>query len=194
MSRPPRDVVMLKMALELGTLSTCARRAVGCILTDKHHEIVGSGYNGRPAGEVHCNERDAFACEGADASSGTNLTACEAVHAEINALMQCKDRWNIHTCYVSCSPCLSCIGPLLNTSCQRIVFAEKYPHTEAKKRWLGWLEGFPDYRLNPNNPCFPNDAYRLLIAVPWAEIWGQWEGKTWIYLPIKPDDTKDSAT
>jgi len=75
------------------------------------------------------------ACPGATSPSGTNLDGCQAIHAEQNALLQCRDVWAIDTCYVSASPCLTCVKLLLNTSCQRIVFREGYPHGDAEKLW-----------------------------------------------------------
>ena len=75
------------------------------------------------------------ACRGAHAASGTDLDACEAIHAEANALLRCRDIWAIRTCCTTTSPCLSCVKLLLNTSCERIVFNEEYPHTEARERW-----------------------------------------------------------
>ena len=49
---------------------------------------------------------------------------CQAVHAEINALIRCKDVEKIHTCYTTVFPCSNCLKTLLNTSCQRIVYME----------------------------------------------------------------------
>ncbi|MBU6231515.1 hypothetical protein KGP36_02500 [Patescibacteria group bacterium] len=76
------------------------------------------------------------ACPGADAPSGTALDACHAVHAEQNALLQCRDPWSIATCVVTASPCVTCTKLLLNTSCKRILFGEDYPQPEAKALWI----------------------------------------------------------
>lgn len=75
------------------------------------------------------------ACSGAKAPSGTNLDGCQAIHAEQNALLQCKNVYELDVCYVTASPCMTCTKLLLNTSCQKIIFLEEYPHTEAKKLW-----------------------------------------------------------
>ncbi len=130
--RPSRDSVYMSMALDISLRSTCARRKVGCVLTDTRGHECGSGYNGVPSGWIHCIDTP---CEGAISISGTDLSKCEAIHAEINALLHCKDVYNINTCYVVSSPCLDCIKVLLNTSCKRIVFIEEYPHPEARLRW-----------------------------------------------------------
>jgi dCMP deaminase len=101
--------------------------------------VLATGYNGVAAGLPHCNHEDAgsfpHACSGAKAPSGTNLDGCQAIHAEQNALLQCKDIYQIHTAYVTASPCMTCVKLLLNTSCERIVYVEEYPHNEAGKLW-----------------------------------------------------------
>lgn len=77
-----------------------------------------------------------YACPGANSPSGTNLDGCHAIHAEQNALLQCRDVYSIHTCYVTTAPCVTCCKLLLNTSCQHIVFLEEYHGTAAKELWL----------------------------------------------------------
>lgn len=124
---------MLRVAVETSTGSTCARRAVGCVLIDVRGKVLATGYNGPASGLPHCNE--GHPCPGAFAPSGTNLDMCEAIHAEQNALLQCSDVHQIDTCYCTASPCITCVKLLLNTSCRRIVFMEAYPHGEARLLW-----------------------------------------------------------
>lgn len=134
MIRPTHDEVMLSVAVEVARRGTCARRQVGCVLTDKYQRIVATGFNGMARGEPHCLDHP---CSGAGLPSGTGLDVCQAIHAEVNALMHCNDVMKIHTCYTTVSPCVICIRALINTSCERIVFLEEYPHPDAKLRWLG---------------------------------------------------------
>jgi dCMP deaminase len=91
--------------------------------------ILATGYNGPPRGFSHCTHESP--CAGAVLPSGSGLDACEAVHAEQNALLQCRDVELIETCYVTVSPCVTCVKLLLNTACKRIIFTELYPHAEA---------------------------------------------------------------
>jgi dCMP deaminase len=142
--RPDRDAWALQLALLTGRRSTCCRRQVGCVLLNGRGHVLATGYNGVAAGQKHCNEHDPFhptglpwACEGATAPSGTNLDACQAIHAEQNALLQCRDVYAIETCYVTASPCVTCTKLLLNTSCQRVVFVEAYPQPAAQDLWVG---------------------------------------------------------
>ena len=144
--RPSRDEWALKLALLTAQRTTCCRRAVGCVLLNARGHVLATGYNGVAAGLPHCNHVDAtyhlsgghpHACAGWNAPSGMNLDGCQAIHAEQNAMLQCKDVYSIHTCYVTASPCMTCIKLLLNTSCERIVFVEEYPHSAARELWTG---------------------------------------------------------
>jgi dCMP deaminase len=124
--RPSRDEMFMVMAMTAATRGTCARRRVGCILVNERGHVLATGYNGVASGIPHCIDRP---CPGAHQESGSGLELCEALHAEQNALLQCRDCWDIHTCYTTVSPCITCLKLLLNTSCKRIVFAEEYPHS-----------------------------------------------------------------
>lgn len=147
----------LRIAEVVATQATCLRRQVGCVLVNSRNHILATGYNGRAAGLRHCNEprdfsaslngtinivvgapRDyPYACAGAAAASGTDLNSCEAIHAEQNALLQCRNPWEIVACYVTVSPCVTCVKLLMNTSCRAIYFREAYAHDEpARKLWL----------------------------------------------------------
>lgn len=159
--RITRDQWAIEMAQVTAKRSTCMRRAVGCVLLNKFGHVLSTGYNGVARGRPHCNQNgfkrnldmslhllkteppliplpDYFphACSGSKAESGTNLDACQAIHAEQNALLQCRDAYQIAVAYVTASPCITCTKLLLNTSCQRIVFVEEYPQPEARKLWV----------------------------------------------------------
>lgn len=133
----------MELALLTAKRATCLRRQVGCVLLNQRGHVLATGYNGVAAGQPHCNQYDHFhpigfpdACTGAHAPSGTNLDGCQAIHAEQNALLQCRDVYTIHTAYVTASPCLTCCKLLLNTSCERICYAEEYPQPAAKELWV----------------------------------------------------------
>jgi len=126
MSRPLKLETFMKMAKALSEQSTCIRRNVGCILLDNKLRIIGSGYNGSSHGASHCIDTP---CKGAHFLSGKGLDMCEAIHAEQNALMQCKDIDAIHIAVCTTFPCKHCTKMLLNTGCNLIVFNEDYEST-----------------------------------------------------------------
>lgn len=168
--RPHKDETWLNVAQVLSEQSTCLRRAVGCVLLDSRGHVASTGWNGVASKQPHCNEvlimrhpADAVhvdspdywdeptypnACPGAKAPSGTQLDACQAIHAEQNALLQCANVYDISTCYVTHSPCVACTKLLMSTSCQRIVFLQPYAHDEpARKLWSSMGRDWIHYAL-----------------------------------------------
>lgn len=135
--RPSSDEYFLAMAALVSLRATCRRRRVGCVLVDRHKHVLATGYNGVARGVTHCIDR---ACAGANLPSGKGLDLCEAIHAEQNALLQCRDAKEIDTAYITASPCITCVKLFMNTGCNRIVFLEEYPHAAARNLWKGeWI-------------------------------------------------------
>lgn len=132
MLRPTKDEIGLKVAYTWSERGTCHRRKVGCLLVDKSFHTLSTGYNGPASQQPHCIDHP---CPGATLPSGTGLDLCEAIHAEQNALLYCPDVRLIDTCYITTSPCITCVKLLLSTSCRRIVFDTEYPHLDAKLLW-----------------------------------------------------------
>jgi dCMP deaminase len=113
--RPTIKDTMIGIAEILARRSTCSKLAVGCVLTDAKGRIIGTGYNGVPQGCVHCTDHP---CRGATAPAGSDL--CEAVHAEQNAMLQCREVDKIFACFCTHVPCLRCMKQLMNTPCREI--------------------------------------------------------------------------
>lgn len=156
------DETWMRVASELARRSTCLKRAVGCVLTDGLGRALSTGYNGTARGMPHCNEQTGFnfvyadgvdetrpltgqstgqvpvfghACNGGEPfPAGADL--CEAVHAEQNALTECRDPDRIRTAYVTASPCMRCAKQLLNTGCRRVLFLEESGEEQARDLWL----------------------------------------------------------
>lgn len=147
-SRPSLDEYMMQLAQVAASRTTCVRRSVGCVLADARGHVLSIGYNGVASGMPHCNEEFTsltqgpanllgtfpHACKGYDLPAGQD--ACESVHAEQNALLQCRDPREIATAYVTTSPCKPCVKLLMNTGCQRIVFLEEHSDPWPKEQWL----------------------------------------------------------
>lgn len=172
----------MNIAWAVSKRSTCVRRAVGCVLINGLGHIVGTGYNGRPRGMIHCNEevrsvggavpssqQEVYphACKGAFDPRGTkDQSRCEAVHSEVNALMQCYDTLWVRTAYVTRSPCVPCVKVLLNSGCLRIVWDEPASDVEAAgelwtrnnaalgghgelREWTRFQSQYSQYQPNP---------------------------------------------
>lgn len=158
--RPNKDEYLMGLAMLAASRTTCIRRGVGCVLANERGHVLAIGYNGVAGGLPHCNQVTGFsfiyanginkkkqltgqstgkmacfghACEGHWLPPGKDN--CEAVHAEQNALLQCDDPWDIHTAYVTLSPCKACMKLLLNTSCKRLVFKEQHADLMPLELW-----------------------------------------------------------
>ena len=133
MTRPAISKTFMDIARTLAKRATCGRRQVGCVMVNSRNHVIATGYNGVAKGQDHCIDNP---CPGAELASGVGHDVCEAIHAEQNALLQCSDVYSIKDCYTTTAPCMACTKLLLNTSCQRIFFAEGYDvHCEARKLW-----------------------------------------------------------
>lgn len=121
--RIPKDWYFLKMANLVSERGTCARRKVGCVLINERGHVLATGYNGGPAHTEHCIDTP---CAGAHLKSGEGLDICKAIHAEQNALLQCRNVYEIKYVYTTLSPCIHCVKLLLNTSAEGIITFEKY--------------------------------------------------------------------
>jgi dCMP deaminase len=131
MDRPAHDLYFSHIAAVVATRSACHRRHVGCVLVDANNQILSTGYNGAARGVKSCEK----SCIRNKAESGAGLDNCYAIHAVQNALLQCSETRLIRTCYVTASPCITCVKMLMNTSCHRIVFINEYPHPLSQKLW-----------------------------------------------------------
>lgn len=158
--RPNKDEYLMGLAMLAASRTTCIRRGVGCVLANERGHILSIGYNGVAGGMPHCNQVTGFkfiyakgidkkkqltgqstgeesvygnVCAGHDLPPGQDN--CEAVHAEQNALLQCDDVWDIHTAYVTLSPCKACMKLLLNTGCKRLVFKEQHADLMPLDLW-----------------------------------------------------------
>lgn len=117
--RLDEQTYFINIAKTVAMRSACLSRQVGCVLVDKHKHILATGYNGPPSGVEHCRQ-----CHRKE--SGRDLYDCSAVHAEMNALLQCPNVNEIVTTYVTINPCMICARLLANTACQTVVFDEVY--------------------------------------------------------------------
>lgn len=80
-----------------------------------------------PSGFEHCT--DGRRCLGALDPHGNN-SRCLAVHAETNALLQCRSLDDARVLYCSATPCYMCAKALLNTPITKIVAEEIYSGVE----------------------------------------------------------------
>ena len=112
------------LATATAARASCLRRNVGCVLLDSKNRVLATGYNGPPACMPNCSVN----CIGMQPNGADS---CLAVHAEINALMQCNDIDSIHTIVVTCFPCFRCAKALLNTPAKTLIYKDVYTGYES---------------------------------------------------------------
>lgn len=114
MTRPSFDDLGLSTARLWATRSADPKVQVGACILDRHHRVVGVGYNGRAAGEP--NERESLE----QGHSGF-------IHAEVNALLAANWNGEGHTLYVTHEPCATCARLIVNARrVARVVYAAPY--------------------------------------------------------------------
>lgn len=121
--RLTHDEYYLSLIPLVARRSTCARRAVGAIITDAKFRVLSTGYNGVPSGYPHCTEQP---CPGTLDPPG-DTRRCFAVHAEQNAIIQCSRLEDARHLFVSCKPCFTCAKMIANTPIKRVIALEDYP-------------------------------------------------------------------
>jgi dCMP deaminase len=82
------------------------------------------GYNGVRAGAQHCS--DYFGSGGADISGHREWSARFEIHAEMNALLKCKENLAGATLYTLFSPCSQCAKNIVAAGIKKVVYREPY--------------------------------------------------------------------
>lgn len=147
------DIVYMKMALAISTLSYAIRNKVGCVILSKEGQLISQGYNGTPSGmnnecenvECICNNCIKFGRKIKDIKNLNNCKDCEysklitkdeVLHAESNAISKCA-KWisstDGATIYVTLSPCLNCAKLIVQAGIKRVVYLEEYHNIDGIK-------------------------------------------------------------
>lgn len=93
LARLSKDEYYLKIAEVVALRSTCLRRQYGAVIVN-NEEIIATGYNGAPRGEINCSDAGQCYCRKNvtplnpnAAAHGSQYGSCVAVHAEQNVLI-----------------------------------------------------------------------------------------------------------
>jgi dCMP deaminase len=120
--RPTWDEYFIDGARWAASRSDCERAKVGALVV-RDRRIVGTGYNGAPAGEpgcATCPRRLSGVEPGSSYDTGSGQ--CVAIHAEANALLY-TDRADLvgATLYVTREPCDGCMRLVKAAGIARVV-------------------------------------------------------------------------
>lgn len=128
MTRPSWDDHWFAHAELSAQRATCMRLRVGAVIV-QGNRLVGSGYNGAPAGLPHCSQVGCLH----DA-----LGRCKrCVHAEMNALLSTSPQERAGAVmYVTHQPCPECSVVLLNSGLAAVFYRHPYDHPHELKEAL----------------------------------------------------------
>lgn len=129
--RPDKDTYFLGIAEAVAKRSTCLRRQYGAVIV-KNDVIVSTGYNGSPRTAVNCCDTGACWREAHNIPHGERYEMCQAVHAEMNAIINGNRADMIGaTLYLAGfengqriehpEPCLMCSRQIANAQIERVV-------------------------------------------------------------------------
>lgn len=132
--RPSKDEYFLKIAEVVATRSTCVHHQYGAVIV-KDDEIISTGYNGSPRGELNCCDVGCYKdthtqpIDPDSAQHGNQYGICVAVHAEQNALLNAEpSKTKGATLYLACLepermviPCNICNRMIKNAGIARLV-------------------------------------------------------------------------
>lgn len=92
MERISKDNYYLGIAEAVLKRSTCLKRQYGAVIV-KNDEIIATGYNGSPRGELNCCDIYNGKCPRIDVPHNVgNYSDCHSVHAEQNAIISASRR------------------------------------------------------------------------------------------------------
>ena len=85
-NRVSKQQYYLDIAASVAKRSTCLRRQYGAVIV-KNDEIVATGYNGAPRGDINCCDKGVCWRDENHIPHGEQYEKCVAVHAECNAII-----------------------------------------------------------------------------------------------------------
>lgn len=128
--RPSKVEYYLNIAEAVSLRSTCLRRKYGAVLV-KNDEIIATGYNGSPRGEVNCCDIGRCEREELGVAKGERYELCVAIHAEDNAITSASRSLangatlfivgtNADGTYADPHPCKMCRRKIVNAGIKKI--------------------------------------------------------------------------
>ena len=128
--RPSKAEWAMIQALAASTRGECTRRRVGAVVIDRRGRLAGAGYNGSEPGGPSCLKGECpRALSGVlpGSSYDTGPGACEAVHAELNAVLDVSDANRLEGArlFVTAEPCDGCLKILRTKPLREIVYLDE---------------------------------------------------------------------
>jgi dCMP deaminase len=121
------DRLFLNIALNVANMSTCAKYKVGAVLV-ADRRIVSTGYNGTPAGCIHCTDiyTEELLKDPDKRLEHREWSRRYELHAEVNAIIDAGKRGVLRPkdslqLYVTRCPCIDCAKLIVATGIIRVI-------------------------------------------------------------------------
>ena len=119
----PWDYRFMEIAIQISTWSKDPSTRVGAVITNNYHQIISTGFNGFPA-QIEDNER----------LDDRQTKYRMIIHAEMNAILNCRDRSQLKgaSMYVyPLMPCERCAAHIIQAGIKHVIFP--YPDANDAK-------------------------------------------------------------
>lgn len=144
------EIVNMKIAVNIASLSHCVAHKVGCIIT-RNDRIISTGYNGTVAGAKNCDDIFVENKDGHSAWSRIN-----EIHAEMNALLvAAKNGISTNNCtlYTTLSPCPDCVKNIAQAGISRIIYMNEYDKSQPD-----WISKCKSYGIKVSKITLDTDS------------------------------------
>ncbi len=126
--RPSWDEYFLNICDAVATRSHDQNTKVGCVITDKRHRIIATGYNGFPSGvndSILPSDRE-NTIEIETETGMEKVTKYDVItHAEANAIASSRSSLVGCTAYVNMFPCNDCAKLIITAGIDNVVYRTK---------------------------------------------------------------------
>ena len=133
MMRKDKETYYMDIARMVAARSNCLRRQYGAVIV-KNDEIIATGYNGSPRGELNCCDIGECKRTGHAHNDG-DYRECQSVHAEMNAIISAARAEMIGATLYLCGmedgktidaePCPICNRLIKNAGINQIVLSKE---------------------------------------------------------------------
>lgn len=133
--RVDRTEYYLRMAMLASERSTCTRAKVGAVLTN-HNRVVGTGYNGSPAGTPHCidnletSPKEKSVHKKYGCITDEEGRCATTIHAEVNSILSREGQYTITdqlVMYCTHQPCRHCLKIIAQYGIRLVYYITSYP-------------------------------------------------------------------
>ena len=123
-SRPSWESIFMTLAFVLAERSHDIETKVGCVITNNHNIILGTGINGYPSG-----------IDDADLpKTRPGKHDYKIIHSEENAILNCWTKPDNGIAYITCAPCFSCLIRMYQFGIRTIYYSTLYLPVSANKK------------------------------------------------------------